>query len=467
MSSDEEDIDLNDDTASQLETITDDGNDLMDIEDPLPSTQNSPAASPPQNLPNSRQVDLSINPQLLTCKSYDCVPLAAAVHPSPISSLATTPCYRWVLTGSEDGYIRKWDFFQSMNGKTSLTQAQRHHHVDSVTLAGVLSSWWENEETVKPNETDELLNTSTDPKLSAVYSLAIHSEALWAVQGCENGSINLTTVRHDEGKTHHVFRNHAGPVSVLLITPSETELISGSWDKSVLEWDLNTGDIIRSYDGHCSQLSCAQFQPMYAPNVPETMGENDTQLWNQKNQNTLMTTSIDGQSLIWDRREPSKAARKLKVPDRTPPWCLSACWSADGAKIYMGRRNGTVDEYDFASQKWVQSFRMPANSGPVSYVTSMPNGKHIICASNDNIRLWNTTTESSFTIRPETEPGFAKPSKTASVIPFSILSGHHGGTVSHISIDPTCKYMITTSGNRGWDGTSTNACLFYDISASL
>lgn len=32
MSSDEEDIDLNEDTASQLETITDDGNDLMDIE---------------------------------------------------------------------------------------------------------------------------------------------------------------------------------------------------------------------------------------------------------------------------------------------------------------------------------------------------------------------------------------------------------------------------------------------------
>jgi transcriptional activator SPT8 len=33
-----------------------------------------------------------------------------------------------------------------MNGKTALTQAQRHYYVDSVTLAGVLSSWWENEE---------------------------------------------------------------------------------------------------------------------------------------------------------------------------------------------------------------------------------------------------------------------------------------------------------------------------------
>lgn len=34
-----------------------------------------------------------------------------------------------------------------------------------------------------------------------------------------------------------------------------------------------------------------------------------------------------------------------------------------------------------------------------------------------------------------------------------------------IVIDPTCRYMITTSGNRGWDGVSTNACLFYDIAS--
>lgn len=32
MSSDEEDIDLNEDTTSQMETITDDGGELMEIE---------------------------------------------------------------------------------------------------------------------------------------------------------------------------------------------------------------------------------------------------------------------------------------------------------------------------------------------------------------------------------------------------------------------------------------------------
>jgi hypothetical protein len=33
-----------------------------------------------------------------------------------------------------------------MNGKTSITLAQKHYHVDSVIYSGVLSSGWENEE---------------------------------------------------------------------------------------------------------------------------------------------------------------------------------------------------------------------------------------------------------------------------------------------------------------------------------
>ncbi|KAI7906667.1 WD40-repeat-containing domain protein [Cokeromyces recurvatus] len=438
MSTDEEDLELNDDTTSQIETITDDGGDTLDTEDlPSPIQTTAPLA---EN--NTR---LQPDPQMLTCSSYDCVPIVAAVHPTPISSLATTHCYRWVFTGSEDGYIRKWDFFSSMNGKTSLTQAQRHYFVDSVVYAGVLSSWWENEEVPETNSNESSLPPIKpfDIKLSPVFSLAVQSEALWALSGCENGAINLSTVRHEEGKVHHVLRKHKGPVSVLEIMPNEQSAISGSWDTSVLEWDLHTGHLVRSYSGHNSQISSASCHP------------ND--------EHGLLTTSMDGQCLLWDRRESN--FKRLPLPERTPPWCLSACWSVDGKKIYVGRRNGTVDEYDFREQKWIQSFRMPANSGPVSFVKSMANGKHIICASNDNIRLWNTTIESNFTIRPDSEPGFtANNKKLSSVIPFSILPGHHGGTISHISIDPTCKYMITTSGNRGWEGNSTNGCLFYDIS---
>ncbi|KAL1930545.1 hypothetical protein VTP01DRAFT_10707 [Rhizomucor pusillus] len=493
MSSDEEDLELNEAPTPQLyatqeedgaeENETEDGISVRNSPEPastpiVPSEEVSSQEEKPANTPEKRSIDFHVRPETLTCRTYDCVPLVAAVHPSQIYSLATTRCFRWVFTGSEDGYVRKWDFFASMNGKTPLTQAQRHHHVDSVTMAGVMLSWWENEEPVsKPDQEGTASTTSggtgtgtgaptsslvastsissngseAGSKLSPVYSMDVHSDALWALLGTESGGINLVTVRHDEGKCHHVLRSHTAPVSVLKITSDQTGVISGSWDKTVLEWDLNTGSVVRKFTGHTSQISSASFRPLHAPD--------EQHMWDEKDPNIFMTTSFDGQCILWDRREPSKNTRKIGLSDRSPPWCLSACWSTDGSKIYMGRRNGQVDEWDYNSQKLIRSFKMPANSGPVSNVACMPSGKHVVCASNDNVRLWNTTIESSLTLYPE---GETKP-PSSSAIPFTILPGHHGGSISHIAIDPTCRYMITTSGNRGWDGTSTNACLFYDI----
>lgn len=75
---------------------------------------------------------------------------------------------------------------------------------------------------------------SEESKMSAVYSLDCHSEAIFAVSGLESGAVNLWTPRHEEGTCHHVFRQHTGPVSAIKLTPDEQGFISGSWDQSVL-----------------------------------------------------------------------------------------------------------------------------------------------------------------------------------------------------------------------------------------
>jgi transcriptional activator SPT8 len=85
----------------------------------------------------------------------------------------------------------------------------------------------------EPSETSEA-TPAPEPKLSPVYSVDIQSDGLWALSGLENGSINLVTVRHDEGKCHHVFWKHAAPVSILSIMPGERSFISGSWDKTIV-----------------------------------------------------------------------------------------------------------------------------------------------------------------------------------------------------------------------------------------
>lgn len=48
-------------------------------------------------------------------------------------------------------------------------------------------------------------------------------------------------------------------------------------------------------------------------------------------------------------------------------------------------------------------------------------------------------------------------------VPFLIIPGHRTGVVSHLYMDPTCRYLISTAGNRGWEGASTEVLLGYEI----
>lgn len=88
---------------------------------------------------------------------YDIVPTIAAPHSTSINSVTSTPDLRWVFSGGADGWIRKFNWPDTANSKSMLTVAQRHPFVDSVTKAGVLMSYWENEETAGQTQ-----NTITD-----------------------------------------------------------------------------------------------------------------------------------------------------------------------------------------------------------------------------------------------------------------------------------------------------------------
>lgn len=87
-----------------------------------------------------------VRPEALTAPVYDIVPTIAAPHSTSINAITATPDLRWVFSGGTDGYIRKFNWVETANGKSMLTVAQKHPFVDSVTKAGVLMSYWENED---------------------------------------------------------------------------------------------------------------------------------------------------------------------------------------------------------------------------------------------------------------------------------------------------------------------------------
>ncbi|KAG2020238.1 hypothetical protein CC2G_005602 [Coprinopsis cinerea AmutBmut pab1-1] len=180
----------------------------------------------------------------------------------------------------------------------------------------------------------------------------------------------------------------------------------------------------------------------------------------------LMTAFVDGQVILWDRRvsSPGRGVGRLWMSEKTPPWCLSACWSWDGGQIYAGRRNGTIDVWDVRLMgrsgpdnipRLLKTIRNPPSSGVVSCVVPFPDCRHIACASVDNIRLWNVAEAAG-------EDSSMSRSSRGGVL-FKIIPGHHGGYISQMLVDPGARFMITASSNRGWHGDSTRTVFVHDI----
>ncbi|KAI9203003.1 WD40-repeat-containing domain protein [Polychytrium aggregatum] len=465
----------------------------MEVDTPEQRPQDTPAAQTPPAQPESQPAHAGGNPSATLAGAaiveeeldtylnpvsretdgvilhdndicYTVTPVVSAGHPCSVYCVAATRNMRWVYTGGDDGFIRKFDFVPSMNGDYPLPLNQRHGLADSIIRGGLLISAWENEETLpRPNAAD---SAPTENRISPVYSIDVHSEGAWVVTGCESGAINMWTGRHDEGTCFHTLQHHKNSVSVLKITPDETGLFSGSWDKSVLRWDLNVGRVVREFSGASSQITSISLRP-----TPNT----GTGLPSRSTESILMCTSFDGCIGIFDERVPGRPQIRKILPQGSPPWALSACWSNDGKRIYCGRRNGTVDEYDFAEGKILRTLRLPRDSGAVSQVNIMPNDRHLLCASYDNIRLWDlqaseskpTAADSSVPSTPNAANPVTQSNRRLdigdSACPFTIVPGHHGGVLSSLYIDASRKYLISASGARGWDGVSTNMCLFYDV----
>ena len=232
-----------------------------------------------------------VRPEAVTAQAYDIVPTMAAPQSTSINAVAATPDMRWVFTGGADGYVRMYNWVETANGKVPLTVAQKHPFVDSVMKAGSLLTYWENEETqlrTPPSQTDE------GKWLSPVYSLAVQHQAVWLLSGLESGGINLQTCRHQAGTRITTLREHTSAVSVLSLSQDESSLLSGSWDKNIHDWDLNTGKVKRSFRGSGSQISAIEVRPLSDVPVPEVVEDLSEPLFGTFSSNNANRPTTNG-----------------------------------------------------------------------------------------------------------------------------------------------------------------------------
>ncbi|KAG0681745.1 Transcription factor spt8 [Pichia californica] len=504
---------------------------------------------------------------------YEINPIVAIPYASSVYSISLTKGPKWLFTGGEDGIIRKYDFFHSVEGKSLLTVSQRHQLIDSILFNGMICSYWENEIPFYKSEINSTTSASSsstttttadssaffEPKLSPVYSLCSDLNGFWLLSGLQNGSITLQSIRSSEGSIQWYFKNsfdksvsienrkyfHSNTVSCLITNSDQTNFLSGSWDRKILKWDLNTGKNINIFDKSTGQISSLQYRPIIGTdlnwqpieddelsagdnnnneeedddddmgslfddddddddnNQKPTTSNNDIDIdiekkspvkdLNNENQieskvsenpqvkrditklqrdslqtgkyegaqlsnDIFLSSSIDGSMNIWDSRitYKSNCVCKLPVMSNTPPWCTNATWSVDGDSVFVGRRNSTIENYDIRFPTKINKLlKFPAASGSISCVRTLPNKNYLLCGCQDNIRLYD--------LRLYEDNNNSSSKKSSSKVPFTIIPGHNGGILSDMYVDPTCRFMISASGNRGWQGKPSDYVYIYEF----
>ena len=53
-----------------------------------------------------------------------------------------------------------------------------------------------------------------------------------------------------------IFQAHNHTISCCLVSKNNNFLISGSWDKTLKLWNLNTSELIQNYEGHTDVIKC-------------------------------------------------------------------------------------------------------------------------------------------------------------------------------------------------------------------
>ena len=224
-------------------------------------------------------------------------------------------------------------------------------------------------------------------------SLAYWSNTIAAGLGCDIIFFGAVT-----GSQVAVLSGHTGQVRSLAFSSDGTFLVSGSEDKTVRLWDVQTGRVVKTLYGHTEQIRSVSIS---ADNTIIASGSNDKQvrLWNIKTGNCCI---IEGH----------KDCVKTVTFSPTNPQLLLAFdsgivqqWGTDGYEIgssIPGRyaafspdgtqfvliKGKTVTIRNTDSRMTVVEFNLTHS---IPYCCFSPNGSLIAFPVGGIIHIWNTT----------------------------------------------------------------------------
>jgi WD40 repeat protein len=158
---------------------------------------------------------------------------------------------------------------------------------------------------------------------------------------------------------------HSGAVWSVALSPDGQTLASGSADKTIKVWNLDTGQLRRTITGHSDIIRSVTFSPD-GQTLASGSGDKTIKLWNLQ---TGQIRTLSGHS--------------------GPVWSIAI--SPDGQTLASGSGDNTIKIWNIQTGKLVRT--LTGHSKRVFSVALNPDGQTIASGSEDKtIKIWNLQT---------------------------------------------------------------------------
>jgi WD40 repeat protein len=318
---------------------------------------------------------------------WDVVPNDASLnvngHDGTIYDAMITQDNDRIITSSRDFTVRVWDretgdLLKEFTADDPETPDVREGHSDwvlsfiltpdertlvSTTANGGVYVWdYDSTELIRVFATD---NTETDdieghaPE-EIVWNATIDADGQYLF----TSSFDSTIIQWDlvTGEVVRQFVGHDGGVLGIRLIRDDSQMLTYSWDTTVKLWDIETGDNIRTYEGHTDWIWSI------AVNNDETH---------------FISASADTFLRLWD----IETGTIIRTYAGHSDGALAVDFSPDSSMVVSGGRDNTIILWDVESGEWLRRYTEP--TGWVRAVDFSDTENAFVAVGNDTaIHMW-------------------------------------------------------------------------------
>jgi WD40 repeat protein/serine/threonine protein kinase len=257
---------------------------------------------------------------------------------------------------------------------------------------------------------DESLTTLHFPQGSFYRAVLNHDNT--CIISCGDDEKTIVVWDLKTGEALQTFRGHEKPVYGFAISPDGRRIVSGGDEKTIEVWDVQSGKEVMTLQGHRGTIWSLAFSPD-GKQILSGSQDKTVKLWDAKTGVEVLTlrghedTGVygyfspdgkriisagdrDGKIKVWNAINGDELLTISWTKERVKIWCVA--FSPDSRRIVLGSVSGIIQVWDIETGALV--FTIPGNDGFVYSLTYSPDGKFIASGLHDRgmIKIWDAQT---------------------------------------------------------------------------